>query len=73
LVRSSEVLDSLEVVLVKWLFKEIAPEKGKADTFSRCNSSHTGSGIFFRFSQYAQLPYGKFQLMKAFCDPTPVE
>jgi hypothetical protein len=31
---------------------EKSPDKGNADTFSSCNSSHTGSRIFFQFSQY---------------------
>jgi hypothetical protein len=44
---------SLDVVWVEWLFEENSPDKGNTDTFSSCNSSHTGSGIFLHSSQYA--------------------
>jgi hypothetical protein len=53
MVRRSEVLHSLDVVRVKWLFMENSPDKGNTDTFCSRNSSHTGSGIFFHSSQYA--------------------
>lgn len=39
-------------VLKAWLFIETSRDKGSTDTFSRIISSYTGSGIFFRSSQY---------------------
>jgi hypothetical protein len=46
--------------------------KGNADTFSSCNSSHTGSGIFFHSSEHSNVHIG-YRTDEAFRDPTPVE
>jgi hypothetical protein len=50
--KRTEGLHSLDVVRVKWLFMENSPDKGNTGTSSSCNSSQTGSGIFFHSSQY---------------------
>jgi hypothetical protein len=47
IVRRSEY-----VVWVKWLLMDNSQDKGNTVTFSSCNSSHIGSGVFFYFSQY---------------------
>jgi hypothetical protein len=44
MVRRREDLHSLDVVWVKWLLMENSSDKGNTDTFSSCNSPHTGSG-----------------------------
>jgi hypothetical protein len=49
MVRGSEGLHSLDVV---WVFMENSADKGNTDTFSSCNSLHTGPGFFFHSSQY---------------------
>jgi hypothetical protein len=41
------------------LLMENSPERRNTNTFSSCNSSHAGSGIFFNFSQYCNFNSGK--------------
>jgi hypothetical protein len=58
MVRWSVGLHSLDVVGLRRLLMENSPDKGKPITYSSCNSSHTGSCIFFRSSQYANISVG---------------
>jgi hypothetical protein len=53
MVRRSEGLHSLDVVWVKWLFRENSVYKENTDTISSCNSLHTGYK-FFHSSQYVR-------------------
>jgi hypothetical protein len=57
----------------EWLFMRSSSDKGNSDAFSSCNSSHTGSGIFFRSSQHANFHVGSCLLIGAFCNPKPME